>query len=289
MRFLVAVPALAALLLARQARADWFVHGADTEPGERHANDRLAYDLRIEVPLTLGLIIGGAVLQASYDGPDSCNWCERGPGGESELNGLDDWTRDTVRWKHPNVAQRMSDITGYVMVPLAGVVGGGLVAWNEDRFHEVWANGVIATEAAAVSGLLTQVVKYAAGRERPSYHAATAEQRARRTGEFGSFWSGHSSMAFSFATASGMVASLRGYRAAGAVWATGMAFAGATAYLRVAGDRHYLTDTLAGAASGAAVGVVVPLLHHLDVSAAPKRSGLRLVPFGPGAALTGAF
>ncbi|MEJ7732103.1 MAG: phosphatase PAP2 family protein [Polyangiaceae bacterium] len=288
MRFAPVASLLATLLLARQAAADFVVHGAGAK--ERHPDDRLAYDLRIDIPLTLGLVIGGAALQAGYTGPQTCNWCERAPDGSSDLNGVDSWTRDAIRWEHADVAQRMSDVTGYVIVPLVGVVGGGIVAWGDGRFHEVWANGLIATEAAAVSGLLTQLVKYAAGRERPGYHAATAEERAERKPENGSFWSGHSSMAFSFATASGMVASLRGYRAAWAIWAVGLTFASATAYLRVAGDRHYLSDTLSGAASGAAIGVVVPLLHHVAVSApAPRAGRVRLVPYGAGVGLTGAF
>jgi membrane-associated phospholipid phosphatase len=287
MRFAAAAALLTPLLLARQAAADFVVHGVNA--AERHPDDRLAYDLRIDVPLTLGLVIGGAVLQASLAGPQTCNWCERTADGSSDVNGLDGWTRDAIRWEHPNVAQRMSDVTGYVMVPLVGVVGGSIVAWGDGRFHETWANGVIATEAAAVSGLLTQLVKYSAGRERPGYHAASEAERAGRKPENGSFWSGHSSMAFSFATASGMVASLRGYRAAWTIWAVGLSFAGATAYLRVAGDRHYLTDTLTGAASGAAIGVVVPLLHHVSVVAPPRGTSVRLVPHGKGIGLAGSF
>ena len=43
------------------------------------------------------------------------------------------------------------------------------------------------------------------------------------------------------------------------MWATGLTFAAATAYLRVAADKHYFTDVLASAAIGVAVGWAVPL------------------------------
>ncbi|HET9554449.1 MAG TPA: hypothetical protein VFP50_15910 [Anaeromyxobacteraceae bacterium] len=39
-----------------------------------------------------------------------------------------------------------------------------------------------------------------------------------------------------------------------------MAGAAATGWLRVAADRHWATDVLAGAAAGTTVGLVVPLL-----------------------------
>ena len=41
-----------------------------------------------------------------------------------------------------------------------------------------------------------------------------------------------------------------------------MTLASAVGYLRIAGDMHYLTDVLAGAAIGTAVGVAMPLALH---------------------------
>ncbi|MBU1241038.1 phosphatase PAP2 family protein, partial [Myxococcota bacterium] len=37
--------------------------------------------------------------------------------------------------------------------------------------------------------------------------------------------------------------------------------AAAVAYLRIAGDKHYFSDVLTGAAIGTVMGVLVPLLH----------------------------
>jgi membrane-associated phospholipid phosphatase len=69
-------------------------------------------------------------------------------------------------------------------------------------------------------------------------------------------------MAFALAASSGTVASMRGYRLSPLVWGSGMALAAATAYARIASDDAWLTDTLAGAGLGTAVGVLVPLLLH---------------------------
>jgi membrane-associated phospholipid phosphatase len=44
-------------------------------------------------------------------------------------------------------------------------------------------------------------------------------------------------------------------------------FGVATAYTRIAADRHYFTDTLAGAAIGMAAGAAPPLLFHRPVAA----------------------
>ena len=77
-----------------------------------------------------------------------------------------------------------------------------------------------------------------------------------------SFFSGHTSFAFSLAVASGTVASMRGYRAAPAVWGVGLGAAAVTGYLRIAADRHYATDVMTGALVGSALGFAVPYLLH---------------------------
>jgi membrane-associated phospholipid phosphatase len=60
-----------------------------------------------------------------------------------------------------------------------------------------------------------------------------------------------------------------------------MALAATTGYLRIAGDEHHLTDVLAGAAAGTAVGIALPrLLHGREgsgaVSVAPLAGPLSL-------------
>lgn len=71
-----------------------------------------------------------------------------------------------------------------------------------------------------------------------------------------------STLAFGVVSATGTVAPLRGYRWAPLAWAVGLPLAASTAYLRLAADRHYLTDVLVGGAVGTTVGALVPLLFH---------------------------
>jgi PAP2 superfamily protein len=67
---------------------------------------------------------------------------------------------------------------------------------------------------------------------------------------------------------------LRGDPAAPWAWGIGLGLAAAVGYLRVAGDAHWLTDVLAGAAAGTAFGVAVPLAERRLVS------GVTLAPGG---------
>jgi membrane-associated phospholipid phosphatase len=46
------------------------------------------------------------------------------------------------------------------------------------------------------------------------------------------------------------------------VWATGFSLAAFVGYLRIAADKHYMSDVLVGAATGTAAGVLIPLLFH---------------------------
>ena len=64
------------------------------------------------------------------------------------------------------------------------------------------------------------------------------------------------------AVASGMVASMRGYRRAPVVWATGVILTLSTGYLRLAADKHYLSDVVTGTSIGSTVGFFVPYLFH---------------------------
>jgi membrane-associated phospholipid phosphatase len=63
---------------------------------------------------------------------------------------------------------------------------------------------------------------------------------------------------------------MRGYRLAPLVWAAGMMIGVATAYTRMAADRHYFTDVLGGAAIGTVVGGAMPLLFHRPVTSSDE-------------------
>jgi membrane-associated phospholipid phosphatase len=133
---------------------------------------------------------------------------------------------------------------------------------------------LLVAEATALAADLTQAVKYAVGRQRPRTLHAPAGQ-ARGPDDDLSFWSGHTSLAFSLVASAGTVSTMRGYPSAPWIWGGGAALAAGVGYLRMAGDAHWLTDVLAGAAAGIAVGVAVPkLLHGPEPGAAGASQGL---------------
>ena len=111
-----------------------------------------------------------------------------------------------------------------------------------------------------------------------------APGRVTDTDDNMSFISGHAALAFSVATAAGMVAHRRGYQLEPVIWAVGFTLAGSTAYLRIAADKHYFTDVLAGSLVGSAFGVAVPLLLHSGVL---RRHQLNVAPTGNGVMLSG--
>jgi membrane-associated phospholipid phosphatase len=92
----------------------------------------------------------------------------------------------------------------------------------------------------------------------PEAHAALTS----KSDTLVSFPSGHTSTTFAIAASAGTIATMRGYRVAPLIWIAGGLLGATTAYLRMAADRHYFTDTLAGAALGTGVGIGMPLLFH---------------------------
>jgi hypothetical protein len=67
------------------------------------------------------------------------------------------------------------------------------------------------------------------------------------------------------------------------LWGFEFLMAGITAQLRVSGGRHYRTDIWTGSAVGIGVGVLVPFLHHVDLS---RIRGSELLVAGAATAVT---
>ncbi len=227
-------------------------------------------------------VAGGAVwlsetLAIAELAPSACHWCES--------NALDDWARGFA-WSDPRPARITSDVLSYGVAPLAA--GGFLVvgAVRDGRPGDLTTDLLISAEAVVAAGVSGDLIRVVTGRERPWVHQLAPEDKPeteRPEQNNLSFISGHTATAFALAVSSGVVASRRGRRSAPAVWATGLALAAASAYLRIASDQHYLTDVLAGVGAGVAIGLAVPYLHR----ARSRDSGvaLSLAPAGAGALL----
>jgi membrane-associated phospholipid phosphatase len=127
--------------------------------------------------------------------------------------------------------------------------------------REFW----LTIESGALTGAVLNIVKHRVHRPRPYSRYCVPDcaddldaHKARV-----SFFSGHTALAFSFAVSAGTIASMRSYPHAGWVLGSGLALATTTGYLRIAADRHYLTDVLVGAVVGSAIGWAVPKLHGM--------------------------
>ena len=223
------------------------------------------------------LVLGGATaLQFSTEylvkdqlAADRCRWCDP-PDVDAAL-------RDRLVWQDRTRARSLSNVTGYIATP---VVTAGLVFLSATDAGAFFDDVVPCVEAFVYTQLVTQLVKSIVARQRPVVHYASEPVAANPEDNL-SFFSGHSSIAFSIAVSAGIVARRRGYALEPAIWASGLALAGATAYLRVAADRHYVTDVAVGSAIGALGGYVVPQLSgSLPVA---------LVPADRGVALAGVF
>lgn len=249
---------------AGEAAADEVDAGPITPPVE------LRHDRTVDVAVTAGLAASNVTVLLVRDEihPKECRWCDgRSPG---DLNAVDDWFRTALRRPDSQPADLTSHILAFGAAPLAA---GGLtvLASVADRRGEgAVTDLILVAQGTLTATLATEVLKPIFARPRPNVHAI-ADDDARREAasvleDLRSFPSGHTSAVFGMAAASGMVATMRGYRLAPLVWAAGIMLGVSTAYARMAADRHYFTDTLGGAAVGFVFGGGVPLLFHPPAS-----------------------
>ncbi len=194
--------------------------------------------------------------------------------------GLDVSVRMAIVWSNPDPAALTSDVL-VLALPL------GLGLWD---FFEAHAAGgtrtaaedlLVITEAMTIGGALTTVTRYTTARIRPYAYYGNGTGVPE---DHLSFWSGHTTTAFSAAAAAGYVAQIRGYDSWPWVYVTGFTGAAAMSYFRMAGDKHWMTDVIVGATVGTGVGFLVPWLHR----SSPQLS-LRVVPIPDGLAVAGKF
>jgi membrane-associated phospholipid phosphatase len=205
--------------------------------------------------------------------PRECRWCG--------TPGLDARVRNAVVWPNPTPAATTSDVL-VVVLPLGVGAYDLLAARAAGNTGAAAEDLLVIAESVGVAGVLSQIVRFTTARQRPfAYYGGGTGARADHL----SFWSGHSATVFSAAAAGGTVARLRGYEGWPWVYAAGFTGAAVTDYFRMAGDKHWLTDALAGAAVGIGVGILVPWLHR--GGGGPQQ--VRVVPAPGGLAVAGYF
>jgi membrane-associated phospholipid phosphatase len=248
----------------------------------------LRYDTRVDLGVTaMGATwyVMSELLKSSLV-PEKCRWCYRADDGGDLLNPYDGWVRRRLIWR----ATRTADLTSSVLVGLVeptsqlGLLA--LAAGDEGQISGFPLDGLIVAEATVVAGVMNQIVKFGFARERPFVHYLPRAPNAIReltdspSDDNLSFYSGHTTLAFVIATASGTVATMRGYRLAPVVWGAGLTLATTVGYLRIAADKHYFSDVVTAAVIGSIVGVGVPLIFHSPEHAASSSTGTLGQPLG---------
>lgn len=232
----------------------------------------LRYDLALDASITAAMGLSVALLSVYQPGllPESCRWCAP--------PGVDAAVRNALVWRdHERTADVLSTVldaavpaSAATYLLLSANAGGDLDAGLVDS--------LLVTEAAAAALLVNQVVKLLVGRQRPYAYYGNEVGYARSEDNL-SFYSGHSSFAFSVVAATVTVASMRGYAGTGIVAGVGFTLGACIGYLRIAADQHYLTDNLVGALIGGLVGFAVPRIFHSPSPAPSTGSALRTPAF----------
>jgi membrane-associated phospholipid phosphatase len=264
----------------------------EPEPAATSAVDE-SPDIRFRVAIDVPVFLGFSAIAGLTEGfkpmiaPQACLWCQPGPVARG--------VRNALVWDKPESAALTSDILGFAVVPAYSLTMTLVGVGVDGEWRRVHEDLLVALEAVAVSTALTNVLKFSSARQRPySVYADEPISFDEDPDQFLSFPSGHTSLAFSIATSFATVATLRDRELAPALWAVGVPMAAFVGYLRIAGDRHWVGDVLAGAGLGTLVGVGLPwLLHHPRTGVLARRGtrskahAISVLPTGTGLSIAG--
>ncbi|MEZ4453812.1 MAG: phosphatase PAP2 family protein, partial [Nannocystaceae bacterium] len=263
--------------------------GPALAPGS--AEDPFEIDLAVDLPivaLTGSIFLGTELIKRNFPW-EGCAACDPMRVGPIDRRVLDNWS--------PGAATA-SDVLLYTAIgaPLVADLGDvlshktGLRGWGKDA--------LVLVEVFAVTGAVTNTVKYAVGRPRPySYGLDGSGRDPTEPDARLSFFSGHASITFAMASAYGSIFQARHPRSKwrAPVWVLGYGVATTTAVLRVAAGKHFWSDVLVGAIAGTSIGLLLPLAHRLHRPRRQRRGGgdlsVGVAPTlgGSIAALRGAF
>jgi len=232
----------------------------------------LQYNLVIDASITGAMALTSVLLAVHQPPlpPDRCRWCTP--------PAVDVAVRNALVWED---SARTADVLSTVLdavVPASAVTYLLLSANGRGDVNAGLVDTLLVTEAAAAALLVNQVVKLLVGRQRPYAYFGNDAGYSRSEDNL-SFYSGHTSFAFSVVAATVTIASMRGYAGTGIVAGVGFTLGAFISYLRIAADQHYLTDNLVGALVGGLVGFAVPRIFHSPSPAPQQGSALRAPAF----------
>jgi membrane-associated phospholipid phosphatase len=218
----------------------------------------------VEYIATAALIAGWAIVEFAVEPREDPRWS----GGIL----FDDAARDALvseTREGRNRAGRISDYTA--LAPQVTLFADTIIVpWARGgSFKLIWQMNVMNAEALASSGLISRLGHRLAGRERPDTEPCREDHDYDQTcfgGTLASFPSGHVAGAMTsagLACAHHLYAGLYEYPALD--WAAcglSTSLGITTGVLRTVGDRHYVSDVIAGGVLGFGLGFGLPTLLH---------------------------
>jgi membrane-associated phospholipid phosphatase len=164
---------------------------------------------------------------------------------------VDLFFRNNFKWENQNLnkAAFASDIL------LKGLLVPSIFWTPLITDHNYGRHLLLNFQVVAATGLLTNIAKFSFGRQRPCSLYKT--RKPDGLDDNLSFFSGHTSFAFAIATSTAYIFENEYPHDSALIWSTAMVLASATGYLRIAADRHYMTDVLTGAIVGGLTGYLI--------------------------------
>lgn len=244
------------------------------------------------------LAMGGVAFGSLAIAPNPERW--------TEVNSFDAEARSALRPTTLEGRHRARDLSDILLTVSINqlLIDTLLVTWWGHGSGEVaWQMALMNVEALAFNSAINGVVSAIASRERPYRDqcvgdAATELSDCRKDKRYRSYYSGHTSTAF---TVAGLTCMHHSYLPLygggvpdGIACATSVLAAGTTGLMRVVGDQHFLSDVLTGAVMGTISGTAVPYFLHYRTGDLPDVTGddgvsLQFVPMPTGGALIGHF
>jgi membrane-associated phospholipid phosphatase len=224
------------------------------QPEQAYAEPESPYTWSVAVDLPIMGVAAAAAGIAFIELPPAA--CLPNCVPPDNLNALD----RTVLGNYSPTAHTVADVMviGMAVSPLLfDVIDSPNMGWLIDT--------AVYAETLLIAQAFTQLTKVAVRRTAPFVYDESVPLEERSNADATrSFFSGHTSTAFTAATAYAVTYWLRHpddpWRFV--VLATGEALALGVGMLKIHAGYHYWTDIAAGALAGASVGTLVPLLHH---------------------------
>jgi len=262
-------PVAALLCICLAAPAARAADDGSTEPANAPAPKltQLSYDWAVDGIVTGGLAVSTLTLLLLNDklAPLDCKWCEPGS--------IDGDISRSVLWANPVAANTVSNVMQFA-IPV-GVMGFGLIqAYRYDDPAAGWSDVLLITEATSLAMLVNVVVKYTVGRSRPYVWQGNADLYPATVSDANvSFFGGHTTFVFAVVVSGSTLFFMQDMPGAPWVLGVGLTAAAFTGYLRMAADKHYLSDVLVGAGVGSLIGWAVPYLFHRPGKKGPPQAG----------------